>query len=63
LGNVLRISTRGNLDPAPIAQHLLAPHGITLTRIRPARVSVEDAFVALVREDERRGDKAPKVSS
>lgn len=54
LGNVLRITTRGEQDPATAAQARLGPRGITLQRLRPSRVSVEDAFVSLVREDERR---------
>jgi ABC-2 type transport system ATP-binding protein len=61
LGNILRITTRGDQEPAALAQSLLAPRGITLARIRPSRVSVEDAFVSLVREDERRG-KAQETS-
>ncbi|HEY0710968.1 MAG TPA: ABC transporter ATP-binding protein [Polyangia bacterium] len=62
LGNVLRITARGNRDPEPLANRLLAPLGITLDRVRPSRVTVEDAFVSLVREDERHGKLAAVAS-
>jgi len=51
-GRVLRLTTRGGIDPAPFAQQLLARHGIAVQASSPSRVSVEDAFVSMVREDE-----------
>jgi hypothetical protein len=32
---------------------ILSPHGITIRRLRTARVTVEDAFVSMVRQQER----------
>ena len=52
-GAVLRVSSRGGVDPAPVVERLLAARGIAIAELRPARVTVEDAFVSMVREDER----------
>jgi ABC-2 type transport system ATP-binding protein len=51
-GDVLRLTTRGQVDPAAFALPLLARHGITVHASSPSRVGVEDAFVSMVREDE-----------
>jgi ABC-2 type transport system ATP-binding protein len=51
-GDVLRLTTRGGVDPAAFALQLLARHGITVRGSSPSRVGVEDAFVSMVREDE-----------
>jgi len=52
-GAVLRVSSRSGVDPAPVVARLLAARGIAVANLRPARVTVEDAFVSMVREDER----------
>jgi ABC-2 type transport system ATP-binding protein len=51
-GDVLRLTTRGDVDPVAFALQLLARHGITVHASSPSRVGVEDAFVSMVREDE-----------
>jgi ABC-2 type transport system ATP-binding protein len=51
-GHVLRLTTRGGIDPAPFARALLERHGIVVESASPSRVGVEDAFVSMVREDE-----------
>ena len=51
-GHVLRLTTRGTLDPAPFARELLESHGIAVQTASPSRVSVEDAFVSMVRQDD-----------
>jgi ABC-2 type transport system ATP-binding protein len=48
-GHVLRVVSRG-VEPVAIASELLGP----LRRSQIARVSVEDAFVAMVRDEERK---------
>jgi ABC-2 type transport system ATP-binding protein len=51
-GDVLRLTTRGGVDPVAFALQLLARHGITVHASSTSRVGVEDAFVSMVREDE-----------
>jgi ABC-2 type transport system ATP-binding protein len=51
-GHVLRLTTKGGVDPAPFARALLERHGIKVQTSSPSRVGVEDAFVSMVREDE-----------
>ena len=51
-GHVLRLTTRGGIDPTPFARQLLERHGFQVQASSPSRVSVEDAFVSMVREDE-----------
>ncbi|MES1183005.1 MAG: ABC transporter ATP-binding protein [Myxococcales bacterium] len=51
-GHLLRLTTRGGVDPAPFARALLERHGIAVQASSDSRVSVEDAFVSMVREDE-----------
>ena len=51
-GHVLRLTTHGGIDPVAFALPLLARHGITVQSSSTSRVSVEDAFVSMVREDE-----------
>jgi len=48
-GNVLRLVTRGGVDPELVARRVLG-EGV-LKGSRPARVGVEDAFVSMVRTD------------
>jgi hypothetical protein len=52
-GVILRVATRGG-DAQALVRRALEGHGLTITAIQPARVTVEDAFVSMVREDERR---------
>jgi ABC-2 type transport system ATP-binding protein len=58
-GHLLRLATRDRADPKEVAENTLAPLAIAVESYREARVTVEDAFVSMVREDigrqERRG--------
>jgi ABC-2 type transport system ATP-binding protein len=59
-GHILRVAVKGRADPAEVAHEVLAAVGIGIRSVREARVTVEDAFVAMVRADERSitsGDK------
>jgi ABC-2 type transport system ATP-binding protein len=51
-GHVLRLTTRGGVDPAAFTLALLKQNGIAVQSAAPSRVSVEDAFVSMVREDD-----------
>jgi hypothetical protein len=51
-GHVLRLTTRGGVDPEPFVRGLLASREIAVQSSAPSRVNVEDAFVSMVREDE-----------
>jgi ABC-2 type transport system ATP-binding protein len=51
-GHLLRLTTRGCVDPAVFTRALLEQHGIALRACAPSRVTVEDAFVSMVRQDE-----------
>ncbi|MCC6216820.1 MAG: ABC transporter ATP-binding protein [Polyangiaceae bacterium] len=51
-GHVVRLATRDGQDPEALARAVLDPLGIAITRGRPARVTVEDAFVSMVRREE-----------
>jgi ABC-2 type transport system ATP-binding protein len=51
-GHVLRLTTRSGVDPAVFTLGLLEQHGIAVHSSSPSRVSVEDAFVSMVRQDE-----------
>jgi ABC-2 type transport system ATP-binding protein len=53
-GNVLRLVTKGGVDPEEVARNVL--RGTPLRAVRPVRVGVEDAFVSMVR-----GDAGPPV--
>ena len=53
-GHLLRLATRNAVDPAALVASLV----IQATQTRPARVTVEDAFVSMVREDCRREQAA-----
>jgi ABC-2 type transport system ATP-binding protein len=52
-GQVLRLATLGGADPQALAERVLRDRGISIRSSRPGRVSVEDAFVSMVRSDER----------
>jgi len=53
-GSVLRLATRDLLDPERVARQTLGSLGIELRACREARVTVEDAFVSMVRDDMKR---------
>jgi ABC-2 type transport system ATP-binding protein len=50
-GPLLRVATRSGADPQYVVQEAL--DGFAVRRLREARVTVEDAFVSMVREDQR----------
>jgi ABC-2 type transport system ATP-binding protein len=54
-GHVLRVATRGGVDPEALTRDALSPLGIEIRAARPARVGVEDAFVSMVRAEQRAG--------
>jgi ABC-2 type transport system ATP-binding protein len=57
-GDVLRLTTRAGSDPAALAQRVLAASGIAIQRISASRVTVEDAFVSMVRDDDKKHAEA-----
>jgi ABC-2 type transport system ATP-binding protein len=48
-GHVLRLATRGGVDPVAFARTALDGRGIAVHQAREGRATVEDAFVAMVR--------------
>ena len=52
-GTTLRLATLGGSDPEEVARRTLGAAGIQIVSSRPGRVSVEDAFVSMVRADSR----------
>lgn len=57
-GHVLRLATNSGVDPEHLAREVLSDLGQRIDRCRPVRVTVEDAFVSMVREDARRQEAA-----
>jgi ABC-2 type transport system ATP-binding protein len=57
-GSVLRLATRDAADPERVAKDALAPRGIAIRAYRETRVTVEDAFVSMVRDDMKKQEKA-----
>jgi ABC-2 type transport system ATP-binding protein len=58
-GMVLRLATRDLSDPESLARATLEPAGIAIRACRESRVTVEDAFVSMVRDDhEAVGERA-----
>jgi ABC-2 type transport system ATP-binding protein len=53
-GSVLRLATKNGADPEKVAREALAPRGIEIRFYRETRVTVEDAFVSMVRDDMKR---------
>jgi ABC-2 type transport system ATP-binding protein len=51
-GHDLRVTTRG-VDPVALVERLLGSHGLQIRSLRGARVTVEDAFVSMVRAEQR----------
>jgi hypothetical protein len=49
---VLRLATRDLADPEQVAKETLEPHGLAVRGYRETRVTVEDAFVSMVRDDD-----------
>jgi len=52
-GSLLRVAARA-VDPVALARETLAAHQIAISAARTTRSTVEDVFVSMVREDERR---------
>jgi ABC-2 type transport system ATP-binding protein len=52
-GHVLRLATLGGADPEALCARVAKELGQTIESSRPARVTVEDAFVSMVRHDAR----------
>jgi hypothetical protein len=50
-GPMLRVATRGEDDPEALIADVLSRHGIAAQRLRSTRVTVEDAFVSMVRHE------------
>jgi hypothetical protein len=51
-GHVIRVALRNCKDPEGTVRRTLEPHGFEINRLQRTRVSVEDAFVSMVREDD-----------
>jgi ABC-2 type transport system ATP-binding protein len=51
-GHEIRLATRDRADPAEVAHRVLDPLGIGFAGYREARVTVEDAFVSMVRREQ-----------
>jgi len=51
-GNIMRIAVRHGVDPIPLVREVLGSRGIEIEHAREGRVTVEDAFVSMVRDDE-----------
>ena len=51
-GPVLRLATKNLADPAEVARLTLEPVGLQVRSYRETRVTVEDAFVSMVRDDQ-----------
>jgi ABC-2 type transport system ATP-binding protein len=52
-GHVLRVTARGDADPSALAESTAATLGTRISSVRAVRTTVEDAFVSLVRSEER----------
>jgi ABC-2 type transport system ATP-binding protein len=52
-GPLLRVATHRGADPGSLVAEVLSARGIAPHRMREARVTVEDAFVSMVREEAR----------
>jgi ABC-2 type transport system ATP-binding protein len=50
-GHLLRLATRGGVDPIALAEGTLSGADVGLRSSRPARATVEDAFIATVRSE------------
>ena len=52
-GNVLRVAVRGGADPAALVSRTLEGRAIAVAGLREVRITVEDAFVSMVRDQDR----------
>jgi len=53
-GNLLRAALRGGAaDPTTLVRGALEPRGVAVRNLREVRITVEDAFVSMVRDQER----------
>ena len=52
-GHVLRLATLGGADPEVLGARVAKERGLSVESSRPARATVEDAFVSMVRSDHR----------
>ena len=52
-GDVLRVTTRAPVEPADVVARVLPPRGFVVRGLVVVRPTVEDAFVSMVRDDER----------
>ncbi len=50
-GNVLRVATVGGVEPELLAAQVAKAAGLAISTSRPARATVEDAFVSMVRHE------------
>jgi ABC-2 type transport system ATP-binding protein len=53
-GHLLRVAARNGRDAVSLAREVLADSELGVRAVRQARVSVEDAFVSIVREEQHR---------
>jgi ABC-2 type transport system ATP-binding protein len=56
-GHELRVTTRGDVDPRALVEVVLPAVGVKILGEHEARLGVEDAFVAMVHDDEATADK------
>jgi ABC-2 type transport system ATP-binding protein len=61
-GHVLRVAVREGVDAIELVKEQAARIGSQVTAARPSRVTVEDAFVSMVREDELSSDTKPAAA-
>ncbi|HVU06140.1 MAG TPA: ABC transporter ATP-binding protein [Polyangiaceae bacterium] len=52
-GPMLRVATRDGEDPEALSARVLAARGISIQKSRQGRATVEDAFVSMVRAEQR----------
>jgi len=57
-GHVLRLATVGDADPEQVAAQVARRLGARVSQSRPARATVEDAFVSMVRREAAREGRA-----
>jgi ABC-2 type transport system ATP-binding protein len=50
-GAILRVATRGNVDPLQLCREVFGPLGVHVSHGAEVRANVEDAFVSMVREE------------
>ena len=56
-GHLLRLATRDGTDAKELAERLLGEAGFLISQARSARVTVEDAFVSMVRSEHDRRER------